>query len=165
MRRLPQFDDRFDALWNSVSASPVRLRALRTRAALEWRFRTELRGGRAIILVAEQGEALSGYAVLVARKDSDLGMALYDVADLQAAGDDPATLRNLLLGSIKIAREEGADAMKFTTGTPAKRAPADALKPYTYRLSFWQQYFKAPASLSKDLSTADSWDFSWFDGF
>jgi hypothetical protein len=166
VRRLQAFDDRFDGLWQTIGAAPGRLRAVRTSAVLEWRFRGDFRGGRAAIVVAEQGATLLGYAVLVRRKDSDLGMTLYDVADLQAAGDDPSTFRNLLLGSIGIAREEGADALKFSTGTPAKRAPADALRPYTYRLPFWQQYFKtASQDLAEELSTADAWDFSWFDGF
>jgi hypothetical protein len=166
VRRLQAFDDRFDELWQTIGAAPARLRAVRTRAVLEWRFRGDFRGGSAAIVVAEQGPTLLGYAVLVRRKDSDLGMALYDVADLQAAGDDPSTFRNLLLASIAIAREEGADAVKFSTGTPAKRAPAEALRPYTYRLPFWQQYFKtASPELARELSTADAWDFSWFDGF
>jgi len=166
VRRLGQFDERFDALWTTTNAASKRLRAVRTRSLLEWRFRSELRGGRAIIVVAEQGTSLLGYAVIVRRKDMDTGMALYDVADLQAPGDNPHTLRDLLLGSIKIARDEGADALKFSSGTPTKRAPAEALRPYSYRLPFWQQYFKASTpELAAELSTADAWDFSWFDAF
>jgi hypothetical protein len=51
------------------------------------------------------------------------------------------------------------------TGTPAKRVPTDALRPYTYRLPLWQQYFKASPELAAELSTADAWDFSRFDTF
>jgi hypothetical protein len=165
VRRLKEFDDRFDGLWQRVNAGATRLRAIRTRAALEWRFRTELRDGRASIMAAEQGSVLLGYAVVVRRGGAELGMELYDVADIQAAGDNPATIRDLLLGSIRIAREEGVDAVKFMTGTPAKRAPVDALRPYTYRLPFWQLYFKASAELGAELSTADAWDFSLFDSY
>lgn len=166
LRRLRDFDDRFDGLWQAISAAPVRLRAVRTRAVLEWRFRNELRGGRAAIVVAEQGTALLGYAVLVRRAGSDLGMDLYDVADLQAAGDEPSTIRDLLLGSIRIAREEGADAVKLMSGSRMKRAPAETLQPYTYRLPLWQQYFKAASTeLAGQLSTAEAWDFSLFDTF
>ncbi len=100
------------------------------------------------------------------RKGAELGMDLYDVADIQAAGDDPATMKDLLLGSIRIAREDGADAVKFMSGTPAKRVPADALRPYTYRLPFWQLYYKAATpELSADLATADAWDISLFDTY
>jgi len=165
VRRVPAFDDRFDGLWQGISTGPPRLRAVRTRAVLEWRFRVELRAGKAAILVAERGAALLGYAILVRRDGSELGMTLYDVADLQAEQDDPSLFRDLLLGSIKIAREEGVDAVKFMSGTPAKRGPADDLRPYTYRLPFWQQYFKASPELAAKLSTADAWDFSRFDSF
>jgi hypothetical protein len=166
VRRLREFDERFDRLWESVKAGATRLRAVRTRAVLEWRFRAELRGGKAAIVVAERDATLQGYAILVRREGSDLGMALYDVADIQADADDPATFRDLLLGSIQIARQEGVDAVKFMTGTPVKRAPADALHPYTYRLPIWQLYFRpATPELSTALSTADAWDFSVFDTF
>jgi hypothetical protein len=136
VRQLDGLDDRFDGLWERIGAGPACLRAVRTRAALEWRFRTELRDGRAAIVVAESGATLDGYAILVRRDDPDLGMSLFEVADLQAAGDNSSTLRDLLLGSVKVAREEGADAVKFVTGTPSKRAPVDALRPYSYRLPF-----------------------------
>jgi hypothetical protein len=165
VRRLQEFDERFDLLWESVKTGATRLRAVRTRAVLEWRFRTELRGGKAAIIVAERGATLLGYAVLVRRSGDDLGMELRDVADIQATGDDPATLRDLLLGSIRIAREQGADAVKFMSGTPAKRAPADALRPYTYRLPIWQLYYRAASELSAALSTADKWDISVFDTY
>jgi hypothetical protein len=165
VRRLKEFDDRFDGLWQRVNAGTTRLRAIRTRAALEWRFQAELRDGRAAIVAAEQGAMLLGYAVVVRRGGAELGMELCDVADIQAAGDSPATMRDLLLGSIRIAREEGVDAVKFMSGTPAKRAPADALRPYTYSLPFWQLYFKTSLDLGAELSTPNAWDFSLFDSY
>ena len=164
--RLGGFDDRFEAFWRSLWADPPRLRAVRTRAVLEWKFGAQLRSGSATIVATGEGGALSGYAVLVRRQSPELGMDLYDVADLQAIRDVPATIRDLLLGAIGIAREEGADAVKFMTGTPAKRAPADELRPYTYRLGFWQLYYKvASAELKAALSAADAWDFSLFDTY
>ena len=165
VRRLKEFDERFDPLWESLRTGATRLRAARTRAVLEWRFRTELRNGSGAIVAAEQGGTLLGYAVLVRRSGAELGMELFDIADIQVAGDDPVTTRDLLLASIRIAREEGADAVKFMSGTPAKRAPADALRPYTYRLPIWQLYFKAASELSAALSTADRWDISVFDTY
>jgi hypothetical protein len=165
VRRLPGFDGRFDALWRRIAGGPSRLRAVRTEAVLDWRFRAELAAGRAAILAAEAGGELSGYAVLVRRPGSDLGMGLYDVADFQAAGDDPAVYRDLLLGAVRLAREQGVDAVKLMTGTPAKRAPALALQPYTYQLPFWQLYYKAAPELKRALATADAWDFSLFDTY
>lgn len=166
LRRLDKFDERFDSLWQKISAGPPRLRAVRTRAMLDWRFRAELRERRIAILAIERGATLAGYAVLVRRAGSELGMNLYDVADLQAAEDDPAVIRDLLLGSLSAARDDGMDALKFLTGTPVKRRPAEELRPYTYRLPFWQQYFQsASPEIGAALSTADDWDFSLFDTF
>jgi hypothetical protein len=166
IRRTREFDERFDAFWETLRTGPARLRAVRTRAVLEWRFRNELRDERLAIVVAEPGGVLAGYAVLVRRPGSELGMALYDIADLQSLHDDPEITRNLLLGSIRLAREDGVDAVKFMSGTPAKRSPADALKPYTYRLPIWQLYYKvASSSLGPALSAAQAWDLSVFDTF
>lgn len=164
VRRLAGFDDCFDELWERISAASRRLRAVRTRAVLEWRFRSELRAGRLAIVAAERDSQMIGYAILVRREGS--GMDLYDVADLQVVGDEVSIVQDLLLGSIKVAREEGADAVKFMTGIAPKQAAADALRPYTYRASHWQLYFKpATAELGSLLSGADAWDLSWFDTF
>ncbi len=166
VHRLGRFDDRFEIFWQRLRAGAPRLRAVRTKAVLEWRFGTELRSGRATVIAAGRDGALSGYAVLVRRQSPEFGMDLYDVADLQALRDAPATIRDLLLESIEIAREEGVDAVKFITGTPAKRAPADELRPYTYRLAFWQLYYKvASPELKAALSPANAWDFSLFDTY
>lgn len=165
LRRLQTFDDRFDSLWQRISAGPPRLRAVRTRAVLDWKFSSELSAGRAAILAAESAGKLAGYIVLVHRQGSDLGMELYDVSDIQAAGDDPTVFNDLLLGAIQLARKEGVDAVKLMTGTPAKRAPADALRPHTYQLPFWQLYYKASPELSSALCSAEAWDFSLFDTY
>jgi hypothetical protein len=159
VQRLADFDDRFDELWQRINAGPPRLRAIRTRGALEWRFRTERKEGRAAIVVAD-----CGYAVLV-RRDG-WGMDLYDIADLQAVGDDPSVITDLLLWSINLAREDGADAVKFMTGLPAKFSAAVALHPYTYRMPLWQLYYKvASPELASFLFPPDAWDLSWFDTF
>lgn len=165
LHQVPTFDDRFDALWQRIAAGPPRLRAVRSRAMLDWRFGGDVAAGRAAILTAGSGHDLLGYIVLVRRGGSELGMSLYDVGDLQAAGDDPAVYRDLLLGAVRLARERGADAVKLLTGTPAKRAPAEALRPHTYQLPFWQLYYKASPALDTALASADAWDFSPFDTY
>ncbi len=164
VRRIREFDDRFDDLWHNIRTSSTTLRAIRTRAVLEWRFRAELAGGRAAILVAEKEGERVGYAVLVRR--GGYGMDLYDVADLQCVGDDASSVKDLLLGSIEIARRDGVDAVKFLTGTTSKRSVAEALHPYTYLVPHWQLYYKpATLEIGSLLSGGDVWDISWFDTF
>jgi hypothetical protein len=164
VRRIREFDDRFDDLWHSISTASTRLRAIRTKAVLEWRFRSELAAGRAAIVVAEHEGKPTGYAVLVRR--GGYGMDLYDVAELQCVGDDASVMKDLLLGSIGIAREDGADAVKFLTGTTSKRSVAEALRPYTYLVPHWQLYYKAATpEIGSLLSAGDVWDLSWFDTF
>lgn len=165
VRRLRAFDDQFNSLWQRIAAGPPRLRAVRTRAVLDWRFQTDLETGRTVVLSAESGSQRTGYLILSRRPGSDLGMSLYDVADFQAAGDDPAVYRDLLLAAIQLARDEGVDAVKFMTGTPAKRAPALALRPYMYQLPFWQLYYRASPELRSVLGAAEAWDFSVFDTY
>jgi hypothetical protein len=92
-------------------------------------------------------------------------MSLFDVADLQAVDDDPAVYRDLLLAAVSLARESGVDAVKLMTGTPARRKPAMALKPYKYELPFWQLYYRAAPPLKEALASADAWDFSVFETY
>jgi len=165
VRRLGAFDDRFDSLWERIAAGPARLRAVRTRAVLDWKYASDVEGGRAAVLASESGGKLSGYIVLMRRPGSDLGMGLYDVGDFQVAGDDPAVYRDLLLAAVQLAREEGMDAVKLMTGTPAKRLPARALQPYSYQLPFWQLYYRASPELKPALASPDAWDFSLFDTY
>lgn len=165
VRRLEKFDARFDELWCRIESSG-RLRAFRTRAALEWRFRSELRSGGIAIVAAERDSVLEGYSVLTRRDPAELQMELYEIADLQAAGDDPAVVRDLLIGSVRVAKDAGADAVKFSTGSPANHAVVETLRPYSYQLSFWQQYFRTSTpALAEQLSAAEAWDFSRFDQF
>lgn len=162
IRTASGFDERFDSLWEEVRKGPARLRAIRTRAVLEWRFGAE----RPVVITSERDGKLAGYAVLVKRPGPELGMSLNDVADLQAVRDDRQVIRDLLLGAVAHTRKTGMDAVKFVTGTPSKRAPAVQLHPYTYVLPLWQLYWKAASpELASELTAADSWDFSRFDTY
>lgn len=165
VERWTSFEAGLDDHWLRLSAAVPRLRAVRTAAVLEWRFGADLRAGRAILLVAGPRLRPLGYAVLMRRDAAEMGLEMMDIADIQAVGDDREVFTSLILASIAMTRKEGADALKFISGTPAKRRPALALKPYSYQLPFWQLYCKTAASVSVDLSSADDWDFSLFDTY
>lgn len=164
-RRAAGFDERFDALLKEIRTGAGRLRAVRDCGVLQWRFGKALRAGGTIV-VCQDGGRLAGYAVLLRRQGPGLEMDLYDTADIQARGDDPRIIRDLLLGAIRLAREDGADAVKIMTGTPERRSAVNELKPYTYQLSFWQQYYRAASpQLAPALDRPEAWDFSLFDTF
>ncbi|HWF07184.1 MAG TPA: hypothetical protein VG297_01910 [Bryobacteraceae bacterium] len=166
LRRMENFDPRFDGLLTKIRTGPGRLRAVRDCRVLDWRFGKQLRARRATIVACENGGTLAGYAVLLRREGEGAELNLYDVADLQAYGDNPEIVRDLLLGAIRLAREDGVDAVKYMTGTPDRRAVVMALRPYTYQLPFWQQYYRAPEpDLASALEKPDAWDFSLFDTF
>lgn len=165
VERCTAFGPSFDDMWRRLSASVPRLRAVRNAAVLQWRFGADLQTGSTILLVAGLSHEPSGYSVLVRRDASELGMEMFEIVDLQAVGDDPEVFTSLILASIEATHQQGAAALKLLTGTPAKRRPADALRPYTYRLPFWQLFCKISPSVTVDLSTADAWDFSRFDTY
>ena len=158
------FDSRFDGLWPRLAAGHARLRAVRDSRVLEWRYGSELRSGQGKVLAALKGGDLQGYIVLLRRQGD--GLTLYDVSDLQAAGDSPAIFRDLLLHAIRIAREEGIGGVKFCAGSPEKHQASMSLRPHSYELPFWQQYYRADAGELGDLlSSASGWDFSLFETY
>jgi len=159
------FDERFDSLWDRIRAASVRLRAVRTSSILQWRFQLELADGSAVILVHGDDE-LQGYAVLLRNFREHLRLTVSDVADLQAVNDNPIVLKDLLLASMHVARERGADALKFAGGQGTKRTVALSLRPYSYRTDDWQLFYRAAGSdLSAALRSRELWDISAFEMF
>ena len=164
--RLTGFDERFDGFWERVRRGPRRMRAIRTRSAMEWRFEAATKEKAMVILVSERDQGISGYALLVRRFSPDLRLSMYDVADLQALNDEPSTYRDLLLGALDAARSEGVAALKLLTSHAVKRAVAAELRPHSYHVPVWQLFFKArDPDLALKLSSADLWEVSLFDNF
>jgi hypothetical protein len=160
------FDDRFDALWERIRRGPPRLRALRTRANLEWRFQRELRQDSIRVLAAGNGTDLCGYVVLVRTVRGEFGMPVYEIADLQAVNDDAAVIRPLILEALNVVRAERTGMLKFRAWNQAKRNVARELGAYSYRYSLWQAYYSSSnAELAPALVTAGTWDFSPFEIF
>ena len=160
------FDGRFEVFWDRLRVGRKLLRSVRTRSALAWRFQSALKAGNATVIVSCPGGELAGYAVVLRRFAPELGMDIYDIADLQAVGESPVIYRDLLLGSLRAARKGGAGALKLLTGDTAKRAAAASLKPHSYQLPFWQMFYKTTdPELAEWLAKPDSWDFSPYDNF
>jgi hypothetical protein len=160
------FDDRFDAFWERLRKGPRRLRAIRNRANLEWRFRREMRKGNVQVVMARSGRELQGYVVLVRANRDEFGFAVHEVADLQAVGDDPNVIQPLLLQALTVAKGDRSGMLKLRGWNAGKRTAAVELGPHSYRYPLWQAYYSnANAALSSSLATADVWDFSPFEIF
>jgi hypothetical protein len=160
------FGDEFDAFWEKIRQGRGRLRAVRSSAALEWRFGGSLRQNRATVLGTFQGGRLGGYVVLRQSVREHLGLRQFVIADLQALDDSPDVILDLLAGALEATRQENLDALEWQGWSPAKRQVARSLHPKSYRYPVWPLYYKAVnPDLVPLLAGAGSWDFSPFDAF
>jgi hypothetical protein len=160
------FGDQFDAFWDRLRKGPRRLRAVRNRANLEWRFRREMRKENVRVLTVRNGGELRGYTVLVRTNRGEFGFMVHEIADLQAAGDDPGVIQSLLIEAMNVAKSERSGMLKFRAWNAAKRALALDLGPYGYRYPLWQAYYSnANTALTSSLASAELWDFSPFEIF
>jgi hypothetical protein len=166
VRRLSNFGEAFDVFWDTLRKGPGRLRAVRTAAALEWRFGNLLRSRQAAIFGAFRGQELLGYVVLREATREHLELRQFVIADLQALDDSPEVLTDLLIAAIEATRHEGMDALEWQGWNPAKRRVASSLHPMTYRYPVWQLFYKAiNPELGPVLKQPAIWDFSPFDAF
>jgi hypothetical protein len=159
------FDDSFDAFWERIRTSSSRLRAVRTRANLEWRFRTLARKGRLKVVTARSsGNTLEAYMVLTRSDRSEFGFRVLEVGDVQVIDDNPDVIGVLLQEALAVASSDGSGMLKFRGWNAGKRMAAERLRPYSYRYPLWQAYYNvANSNLAAPLTSADAWDFSPFE--
>lgn len=98
LRQVDRFDDRTDAFW-SVARKPFDFALERTRLHLNWRY-CDPRAGRFTTIVAEDGAAMAGYAVLSGQK-----RALF-IADLLVLPDRSDVAETLIHEALRIAATE-----------------------------------------------------------
>jgi len=166
VERLHQFGNEFDVFWNKLRQEPGRLRAVRTPAALDWRFGAALRQNRLVILGHRHGGELQGYILLREYTRAHLGLRQFIISDLQALNDSSDVILDLLTAAREVSRQEGLDVVEWQGWNQAKRLQALSLRPKSYRYSVWPLYYKAVnRSLASALTQADTWDFSPFDAF
>jgi hypothetical protein len=163
VRHVPDFDDRFDRFWDMVRRKSNRLRAVRDRATLAWRFALEHE--RPLIVALEDGADVAAYAVLVRRDQVNAGLRRLEVADLQALDDDPQRVRALMAGVLGLARDLDIHLVAMSGQNESKRQALAGLKPYRKTAAGWPLYYKArDAELNVALRSPDAWDLSPFDG-
>jgi hypothetical protein len=160
-RAADRFDETFDRFWERLRGRPDRLQAVRDAATLEWRFAIER--DRPLIVVLEESGELAAYAVLVRRDQGDLRRL--EVVDLQAIGDSPELVQEVMRGALRLARERGIHLVALTGHNDAKRLALTALRPHVKQTPGWPLYYKAvDKSLQEPLRSAEAWDLSLYDG-
>jgi hypothetical protein len=166
VRRLHEFGGEFDGLWEKLRREPGRLRAVRTAAALDWRYGASLRQKRLVVLGHFHGGELRGYVLLRSYTREHLNLRQFVIADLQALEDAPGTLLALLAAARETTRQEGLDMLEWKGWNRAKRQAAVSLRPHSYRDPVWPLYYKAVnPGLAPSLEQPGPWDFSPFDAF
>jgi len=159
--RAAAFDQRFDRFWNVLRATRDRLQAVRDAASLRWRYALEREPP--LIAVVRQDEDIVGYAVLVRRESAALRRL--ELADIQAAGDDPEILRAVMTGALDMARADGIHLVAMTGHCEAKRRALSALGPHVKVAGGWPLYYKAvDPALVEPLAASAAWDLSLYDG-
>ena len=160
VRLSARFDARFDRFWEKLRAREDRLQAVRDAATLTWHYALER--VPPLVAVLERDGDLVAYAVLV-RRDQDEYRRL-EVADLQAGGDDPALVKGIMSGALRLARAQGIHLVALTGHNDAKRRTLQALAPHGKTAPGWPLYYKAAdTSLAEALRTEDAWDLSLHD--
>jgi hypothetical protein len=165
VKRMTGFGPEFDAFWDRLRNGRSRLRAVRTSAALTWRFGPALQQKRAVVLGIVSGRELQGYIVLREFVRQHLGLRQFTVADIQALDDSSDVLLDLTAAAIETTREAGMAALEWQGWNLNKRDIVVSLRPRSYRYPVWPLYYKAHPRLASTLTMADIWDFSPFDSF
>ncbi len=161
VRALDKFDGRFDRFWSAARARRDRLQAVRDAATLTWRFALERE--QPLIAVLERSNELVAYAVLVRRDQNDYRRL--EVADLQALDDRPELVREVMVGALRLAREQGTHLVAMSGHNESKREALGALRPHLKQTPGWPLYYKAvDASLLEPLRSPTAWDLSMYDG-
>lgn len=165
VRRLSDFDERFDTLWDRQRHRTDQLLPVRSREALAWHFHAGLRRGQATILAVESAGRLAGYAVLIRRDREDIGLTRLLVGDLQLADDSTQTVLDLLHAALQVGREQGVAMLEVHGFSGTTRTVLAASAPHRRQLPNWPFYFKArSADLHESLCAASAWCPCPFDG-
>ncbi|MFY9719474.1 MAG: hypothetical protein WAK16_07500 [Candidatus Cybelea sp.] len=159
-----RFDARFDAFWAElVRENRNKLLAERSSRALSWHFDAAIRENRLWIFTASKMGRLCGYCVL--RRESWLGGEKAILIDYQNLEPEPDLLPDFLRAALQRCAAEGFLAIQnFGRGVPKMRA-FDERATYRGRLANSIFFYGAvDAALQAELSQAERWDPSLFDG-
>jgi hypothetical protein len=166
VRQSPAFDGRFDAFWHDLRLRKSKfLLAARSRQALEWRFATALRHGRARMFVVERQGRLVAYSIFHRQDHPPIGLKRLRLVDFQTLEIDPDLLPAMIAAALRLCRAEGIHMLETIGFREPTRTILDELAPHRRTLPSWLFYYKAkPRDLMAALDNEGVWDPSLFDG-
>jgi hypothetical protein len=161
--RLDSFDERFDRFWSELRNGPPQLRAVRTAAALRWRFPSS----HSPILTLERAGEMVGYLVLGRSSRAHLGnLQQYSVQDWQQLEQNPQDAQDLLVAAISATQQDGVDLLSLWGFDSWKRVQAIRLHPLRHSIGYWPSFYKSPCpEFQERLTNPRLWDLTPFEVF
>jgi hypothetical protein len=160
------FDERFDVFWQALQRRrPAVLLAERSRSVLDWHFRHALAAGRAWILTATAGNALTAYSVMIRDDRPAFGLKRMRLVDFQTLEANGAGLAPMIAAAFTRCQAEGIDMLEALGFAHEKKDIIDSLAPHHRSLPAWPYFYKAnDGTLGEALRQPAVWDPSGFDG-
>jgi amino acid adenylation domain-containing protein len=161
-----QFDDRFDRFWQLLRKSSAgALLASRSRAALEWHFRSALSKNRAWVLTVNKGSELAAYAIVCRQDNAGLGLKRMRLVDFQSLPGQTNALKPILYRTLERCQEEGIQILEAVGFSSKKLEVIESMKPHHRELASWRYFYSATdEKLAQRLKDPKVWDPSFFDG-
>jgi hypothetical protein len=159
------FDERFDVFWEKLRQTPGKLRAVRTREALEWHFYIALSDKRLKAFIIERPEGIVAYLLLLRADLPQTGWHRYRIADLQTLYPEPGLVESLLASALDYAREQKAHVLEAVGLDAFPRETLEHLRPLRRSMTVWPAWYRVARPVEGlDFENPEVWDFSLFDG-
>ena len=154
------FDGRFDAFWFELREKHDGiLRAVRSRAVLEWHFAHHLRRGQVWIWTASRDGRMVAYAIFYRKDKAALSLARVRFVDFQSLDDHAPSFRPMLTRMLDVCRAEGIHVLE-----DMGCAMTDCRAPHERTLPSWLFHYQASAALAETLRDPLRWQPTLFDG-
>jgi hypothetical protein len=157
--------EEFDDLWQRKTAGGSQLLAHRDARTLRWHFAAAGRKDPPLLLAAYEGSRLKGYVALVRQDNASLHLRRARIADLFVEGDDPDTIRQLLQGAARTARDGGADMLEVVGFPESYQKICQEYRPFELWDEAWPFLYRArDPELHRALACSERWHACLYDG-
>ncbi len=166
VEEVQSFDDRFDVFWEEMKRSnPNVLFAVRTRAMLDWHFRSALMNRKIWIAAATEGGRILAYTVFERKDNPAFGVTRMRLVDFAAIDNTSALFPSLLSWALNKCRSGGIQMLETTGRWLEKGELIDRIAPHRRSLSTWTYFYHANnPELAEPLKDPRAWAPSLYDG-